>query len=331
MISCTEFIPAYSELFKFLDEKSGRQAVYDYWTWCFQPEKSQLYVHLVKSGFAGAWDYWSTIATEEACDVTRVYNEKEGWSISCMHACPSKGRFAKLGYLEPFDEYCEHCNCYNIALEKKGFAMIRDHRTVDRACCRSVLINKAVFKGNAQEMLDKMHQCELNGCTATTTGCPFVSENTKMLNVSSEHLRYFHPSFHMSMNNAAGYILVHYGMEGLNEYLTKYTLAYHAPLIQKIKKDGLQAVEDYLLWLYNEEGAADALTIDKTSSELSVSVQYCPGVKFIKEVRNCEPHAAYEHCTDMVYHALAEASGIGFEMQSYDPVNGAAKFRFYIP
>ena len=27
MISCTEFIPAYSELFKFLESKSGKQAV----------------------------------------------------------------------------------------------------------------------------------------------------------------------------------------------------------------------------------------------------------------------------------------------------------------
>ena len=47
MISCTEFIPAYSELFKFIDRKSGRQAVYDYWNWRFQPEHSHLYQHLV--------------------------------------------------------------------------------------------------------------------------------------------------------------------------------------------------------------------------------------------------------------------------------------------
>ena len=248
-----------------------------------------------------------------------------------MHACPSKGRFAKLGYLEPFDEYCEHCNCYNIALEKKGFAMIRDHRGVDSACCRSVLVNKAVFKGNAQEMLDKMYQCEQNGCTAATTGCPFASEDTQMLNACSANLRYFHPSFHMSMNNAAGYILDHYGMEGLYEYLSQYTLAYHSPLIQKIRDNGLHAVKEYLLWLYNEEGAADALNVEASDSELAISIRYCPGVKFIKEERNCEPHAAYEQCTSMVYKALAKAARIGFEMQSYDSTNGSAKFRFYIP
>ena len=31
MISCTEFIPLYSELFRFLEEKGGYDAVMDYW------------------------------------------------------------------------------------------------------------------------------------------------------------------------------------------------------------------------------------------------------------------------------------------------------------
>ncbi len=31
MISCTEFIPAYSELFKFLHERGGREAVVKFW------------------------------------------------------------------------------------------------------------------------------------------------------------------------------------------------------------------------------------------------------------------------------------------------------------
>ena len=151
-----------------------------------------------------------------------------------------------------------------------------------------------------------------------------------MLSTRSANLRYFHPSFHMSMNNASGYILDQYGMEGLYEYLSQYTLAYHMPLIQKIRENGLQAVKEYLIWLYNEEGASDALNIEESDTELSVSIQYCPGVKFIKEIRNREPHAAYEQCTSMVYKALAEAAEIGFEMQSYDSADGAAKFRFYI-
>lgn len=31
MISCTEFIPAYSYFFKFLEEKGGHEAVMSFW------------------------------------------------------------------------------------------------------------------------------------------------------------------------------------------------------------------------------------------------------------------------------------------------------------
>ena len=31
MISCTDFIPAYSELFKYLERVGGKEAVIDFW------------------------------------------------------------------------------------------------------------------------------------------------------------------------------------------------------------------------------------------------------------------------------------------------------------
>lgn len=331
MISCTEFVPAYSELFKFLDKTSGRQAVYDYWDWRFQPENSPLYVHLVKSGFRGAWEYWSKVITEEACDCTKIFNEKEGWSLSCMHSCPSRGRFCKLGYLEPFDEYCMHCNWYNIALKKKGFTMHRDHRGEEKACCRSLLTDDARFQGDAQEMLEKMYRCQLHGCTATTTGCPFASQDTELLHTESAQLRYFHPGFHLSMDAAAGYVLDHHGLAGLKAYLTQFTLAYHVPLLEKLRKDGLPALEEYFLWLYREEGAADALRLDRQDHRLHVSVAYCPAVRYMRQVRDHTPHAAYRYCTEFVYAALAEAAGLTFRMLSYEEETGAASWEFILP
>ena len=38
MISCTEFIPAYSELFSFLEERHGRDEVDRFWTYLFKPD-----------------------------------------------------------------------------------------------------------------------------------------------------------------------------------------------------------------------------------------------------------------------------------------------------
>ena len=37
MISCTEFIPSYSELFTYLENKHGRDEVDRFWEYLFQP------------------------------------------------------------------------------------------------------------------------------------------------------------------------------------------------------------------------------------------------------------------------------------------------------
>ena len=79
MISCTEFIPAYSELFKYIDETSGRQAVYDFWKDLFKPENHPLNHLIPKFGkLRACWENWYVVFTEEACDNTMLYNEEEG-------------------------------------------------------------------------------------------------------------------------------------------------------------------------------------------------------------------------------------------------------------
>ena len=51
MISCTEFIPAYSELFSFLEERHGRGEVDNFWTYLFKPDgKGIPLVNFVKKG-----------------------------------------------------------------------------------------------------------------------------------------------------------------------------------------------------------------------------------------------------------------------------------------
>ena len=328
MISCTEFIPAYSELFKFIDRKSGRQAVYDYWDFLFQPEKSPLNDYLEKYGLRGCWEYWNVIYTEEACDGTQLFNEKEGWYLSCMHSCPSKGRFNKLGYLKPFDEYCKHCNGYDWSLNKYGFVHIMDYRGEEKACCRELIYDPKVFKGNPQEVVDKMYACEMSGCTAETTGCPFDSADALKLTTSPKNLKYLHREFHVSTDRGSNYVLENYGMDGLREYLAQFVAAFHVPLIADIKNRGLKAVEDYLNWLYKTEEASDALAMISAEDLLKVTVRYCPAVRYMKG-RGYTPFESYEYCTSMVYEALAEQTGLGFEMKSYDHDTGAAEFCFF--
>ena len=59
MISCTEFIPAYSELFKFLEERGGREAVIKFWEHLSDVYLTNLRDLAASRGLRGCWDYWA--------------------------------------------------------------------------------------------------------------------------------------------------------------------------------------------------------------------------------------------------------------------------------
>ena len=98
MISCTEFIPSYSELFTFLEKNYGRDEVDRFWEYLFEPtgEGIPLINFLKKEGIKGCFTYWGGTLNEEAADFTMYLNEKDGWFKIDMHHCPSKGRLLEL-------------------------------------------------------------------------------------------------------------------------------------------------------------------------------------------------------------------------------------------
>jgi hypothetical protein len=81
MISCTEFVAAYSELFTYLDDHFGREEVSRLWDYLFAPtgDGIPLINYAKKDGLKGCVDYWTHIAEEESCDVQFTYNLEDGW------------------------------------------------------------------------------------------------------------------------------------------------------------------------------------------------------------------------------------------------------------
>jgi hypothetical protein len=94
MISCTDFIPLYSELFKYIEDKEGYDAVTRYWQYISKEYVEPRLGELVKEkGIEGCWDYWTKALNEEAADFTITYDEDEQVFEIDMHYCPSKGSF----------------------------------------------------------------------------------------------------------------------------------------------------------------------------------------------------------------------------------------------
>ena len=150
MISCTEFIPLYSELFKYIEDKSGYDAVIRYWQYV-----SDVYVEprlgalVAEKGIAGCREYWSKSLNEEAADFIMTYDdEKEEFSI-IMRYCPSRGLLNSLTHMEPYHDYCGHCTVlYSRVLKKYGICQEFDLSKVDKAKCSAVCIRAGFSKSN---------------------------------------------------------------------------------------------------------------------------------------------------------------------------------------
>ena len=142
MISCTEFIPAYSELFKFLESKGGKQAVLEYWEYLSDTGLDSLRDEAEKNGLEGCFNYWSRTLNEEAADFTMTLSADRSEFKIDMHHCPSKGRLIEYKHMEPYYNYCMHCDVlYRRVLEPLGYEFDIDLSGCDDAKC-SLIVSK---------------------------------------------------------------------------------------------------------------------------------------------------------------------------------------------
>lgn len=144
MISCTDFIPAYSELFKFLERRGGKEEVVRFWEYLSDHYLDNLRSLAETKGLRGCWEYWSHSLNEEAADFTMELDEEAGeFSINMQH-CPSMGRLLKMKHVEPYPDYCEHCDTlYRRVLEPLGFEYDIDRSECHKAKCRITVRSKS--------------------------------------------------------------------------------------------------------------------------------------------------------------------------------------------
>ena len=311
MISCTEFIPAYSELFTYLEDKHGRAEVDRFWKYLFEPtgDGIPLINFVKKEGIRGCYTYWSGTLNEEAADFTMYLNEKAGWFQCKMHHCPSKGRLLKLKDeigITPYHDYCLHCDSYRSAAEKVGLEYIYNFDGMDHAACSLLIYDPKVFKGKI-----------------------VVDENTVIMDRKASENEYFHPDFHSSMNMGIHYVGENYGLEAVREYLTRYTNNVYGKVIADIKERGHVAIADKIKDTYEKEKTADALTLSISDDRLDVFVSFCPAVKHLKATGR-EVTKWYRYTTEIVMEVLAQNADLSFVMDSYDEETGAAHYHFSV-
>lgn len=312
MISCTEFIPSYSELFSWLEEHYGREEVNRFWKYLFEPDGKgiPLINYVEREGIRGCFTYWAGSLNEEAADFTMYVNEKRGFFLIEMHQCPSKGRLLKLKEeigIVPYHDYCLHCDSYRAAVEKVGLKYIYNFAGVDHAACSILIYDPKVFDGRV-----------------------IIDEDTEVMDRKASENEYFHRDFHSSMNMGIHYVGEHYGMEGVRSYLKRYTNHVYQAVMQDIKTRGLKALQEKIMDTYKKEKAEDAVMAELAEDEnsLRIVVRYCPAVRHLKATGRCVSKW-YRYTTEVVMEALAKANGINFQMDSYEEETGATTYHFY--
>lgn len=311
MISCTEFIPAYSELFSYIDETYGRKAVVEFWDYLFAPTGTgiPLINYVEKEGIRGCYTYWSGTLNEEAADFTMYLNEKNGWYMETMHHCPSKGRLLELqketGF-KPYRDYCLHCDYYRSAVESVGLNYQYNFVGIDHASCSLIITDPKIFDGRL-----------------------IVDEDTIVIDRKASDNEYFHRDFHSSMNMGIHYLGEHFGREDVEKYLTRYAQNVRSKHLEAISREGLPAIAHAIESAYEKEHASDVISFQMEPKCLTVSVAYCPAVQHLKETgRTVSPW--YRSITDVIMHIYAETAGAKFIMDQYDVVTGATCYRFVL-
>lgn len=316
MISCTEFIPLYSEFFKFLDKKGGYDAVLEYWYHISdtslgdKTNPNSLASNCEKyGGFDGAKKYWSHTTSEEACDIYSISNPTERYSYSHMRFCPSRAMLNSFTHITPYENYCEHCKIiYSRVLEKYGAVYERDHSRVANAECSSIL-----YEAGHKPAFDY---------TKPNENC-IVSE------MKREDNKYLHRDFHLLGDNALSYCGAKYGDEAVRDFLTDYTKAFYAPKISEFRQKGLSSLKAWISQTYEREEAGDVLHTKLTDRSLTVTIDKSPVITYMRSL-NQEPGKYYIEETRTLYATIAAECGFNFSLIYYHE-DGAAKFEFTLP
>ncbi len=135
MISCTEFIWVYSELFRFIEERGGDDCLHDFWKGISDEFLANLREYVEKEGLEGMYRYWShTLGEEGGRHHMTLYDDM---FVIDMHECPSAKLIFQAGRVKPYPKYCEHCRwLYPPLLSELGYDVDMDIISPEKGRCR---------------------------------------------------------------------------------------------------------------------------------------------------------------------------------------------------
>lgn len=149
MISCTEFIWTYNDLFRFIEERDGEPKVIAFWEGIAENFLTNLREYVAAEGLQGMHRYWThTLGEEGGLHHLTLYDDM---FVLDMHDCPSAKLVHHSGRVVPYEKYCEHCRVlYPPLLREFGYEVDYDIISCSRGMCR-MTVRKPAASSNPED------------------------------------------------------------------------------------------------------------------------------------------------------------------------------------
>ena len=147
----------------------------------------------------------------------------------------------------------------------------------------------------------------------------------KVMERTASDNEYLHKDFHGGLCYAIKYLDVNFGQQATEEYLIQVARTYFWPLSQKLKKEGLKALELHFKYIFEKEQGDFVITYEDDKLELKVN--QCPAIAHLKSRglfftdRFCRTTVVVNNtiCQDMGYKCSCE----------YEPGKGKCVQKFW--
>lgn len=116
--------------------------------------------------------------------------------------------------------------------------------------------------------------------------------------------------FYAAVNATFRFILRRAGMEGLRRYWGELGRGYYAPVTERWRAGGLQAVAEYWRAFFQAEPGAE-VEVTREAEEVRVTVKTCPAIRYLRaHGREITPYFC-QHC-----YFVSQAMGAGADIEA---------------
>ncbi len=151
------------------------------------------------------------------------------------------------------------------------------------------------------------------------------SRKIRVLDCRASDHEYLHKDFHAVLCHSIKYLDENYGSETTKQYLRQVGETVYLPLIDRLKKEGLKALERHWRDIFTREGGKFDLSYE--GGTLVLTVDECPAIAHLKKFSQLFTER-YCETTVVVNETICHRAGYRCSCE-YEPGKGKCVQRFW--